>query len=192
MNKTELVAAIAAQAELSKKDSEKVLKKVGSILGDTFESKFNELSKTYSSRILRDGKEVTFIRKSMFQMVGESLAYPFVQMPFDLADFGLKMMKKVPFLKNAAESMYNSSLLTKKRNALAKEEDFNAVMGMFEQLSKKMDGTKNENDVDSWVLSTFQKYFDPKTGKYNSVHERSLNRIVFLVCHFRIIITKSW
>ncbi len=160
------------------KDSEKVLKKVGSILGDTFESKFNELSKTYSSRILRDGKEVTFVRKSMFQMVGESLAYPFVQMPFDLADFGLKMMKKVPFLKNAAESMYNSSLLTKKRNALAKEEDFNAVMGMFEQLSKKMDGTKNENDVDSWVLSTFQKYFDPKTGKYNSVHERSLNRIV--------------
>lgn len=159
------------------KDSEKVLKKVGSVLGNTFEDKFQELSKTYSSRIKRNGNQVEFVRKSMIQMVGESLAYPFVQMPFDLADFGLKLMKKVPFMKNAAESMYNSNLLTKKRNALAKEEDFNALMGMFEQVSKKMDGSKN-NDIDGWILNTFQKYFDPKTGKYNSVHERSLNRIV--------------
>lgn len=160
------------------KDSEKVLKKVGSILGDTFQDKFNELSTTYASRIIRNGKEVQFVRKGIFQMIGESLAYPFVQMPFDLADFGLKLMKKVPFMSNAAESMYNSSLLTKKRTALAKEEDFNAVMGMFEQLSKKMDSSKNTDEVDSWILNTFQKYFDPKTGKYNSVHERSLNRIV--------------
>lgn len=159
------------------KDSEKVLKKVGSVLGNTFEDKFQELSKTYSSRIKRNGNQVEFVRKNMIQMVGESLAYPFVQMPFDLADFGLKLMKKVPFMKNAAESMYNSNLLTKKRNALAKEEDFNALMGMFEQVSKKMDGSKN-NDIDGWILNTFQKYFDPKTGKYNSVHERSLNRIV--------------
>ena len=159
------------------KDSEKVLKKVGSVLGNTFEDKFQELSKTYSSRIKRNGNQVEFVRKNMIQMVGESLAYPFVQMPFDLADFGLKLMKKVPFMKNVAESMYNSNLLTKKRNALAKEEDFNALMGMFEQVSKKMDSSKN-NDIDGWILNTFQKYFDPKTGKYNSVHERSLNRIV--------------
>ncbi len=159
------------------KDSEKVLKKVGSVLGETFQDKFAELSATYSSRIHRNGKQVEFVRKSMFQMVGESLAYPFVQMPFDLADFGLNLMKKVPFMKKAAESMYNSKLLTKKRAALANEEDFNAVMGMFEQVSKKMENSKDA-DVDSWILNTFQKYFDPKTGKYNSVHERSLNRIV--------------
>ena len=159
------------------KDSKKVLEKVGSVLGDTFQEKFNVLSNTYASRIKRNGNQVEFVRKGMFQMVGESLAYPFVQMPFDLADFALKLMKKVPFMKNMAESMYNSKMLTNKRNALAKEEDFNALMGMFEQVSKKLDSSKDGN-VDEWILNTFQKYFDPKTGKYNSVHERSLNRIV--------------
>ena len=159
------------------KDSTKVLEKIGSVLGDTFQENFKTLSKTYASRIKQNGNQVEFVRKGMLQMVGESLAYPFVQMPFDLADFGLKLIKKVPFMKNMAESMYNSKLLTNKRNTLAKEENFNALMGMFEQVSKKLDGSKDGN-IDEWILNTFQKYFDPKTGKYNSVHERSLNRIV--------------
>lgn len=160
-------------------DAAAVLKKVGSVLGNTFEEKYGILAKTYASRIIKKGDSVEFVRKSIPKMVGESLAYPFVQMPFDLLDFGLNIMKKVPGVKKAANSIYNSDLLTKKRNALAKEEDFNAVMGMFDQVSKKMKASKDGDDkLDEWILNTFQKYFDPKTGKYNTVHERSLNRIV--------------
>lgn len=160
-------------------DAAAVLRKVGSVLGGTFEEKYNILSKTYSSRIKKNGKSVEFVRKSIPQMVRESLAYPFVQMPFDLLDFGLNLMKKVPFLRKGAESIYNSKLLTSKRLSAAKEEEFNAVMGMFDQVSNKMKKSNGkEAELNEWILNTFQKYFDPKTGKYNSVHERSLNRIV--------------
>ena len=44
----------------------------------------------------------------------ESLAYPFVRMPFDLADFGLRMLKKVPLIGGWAEKAYNSKFLTSK------------------------------------------------------------------------------
>ena len=153
-----------------------VLNKVTSVLGDTFTKRYQLLLDTHSDRIIRNGESVEFVRKSVPRLVGESLAYPFVQMPFDLADFALNVMKKVPFLKKISESIYESKFLTSRRKNALNEEEFNGVMGLFEQVSKKMKG--KSADIDNWIFEHSQKFSDPKTGKYNTVHERSLNRIV--------------
>ena len=158
-------------------DVPSVLDKVGKVLGNTFETKYASVLETHSDRIIRNGNSVEFVRKSIPKMVGESLLYPIVKMPFDLTDFGLNMLKKVPLVKNFAEKAYNSKFLTAKRTATLKEEEFNAVLGMFDQVSKKMKAANGEN-IDEWIFNLSQKYFNPATGKYNSVHERSLNRIV--------------
>ena len=76
-----------------------VLNNVTSVLGDTFTKRYQLLLDTHSDRIIRNGESVEFVRKSVPRLVGESLAYPFVQMPFDLTDFALNVMKKVPFPK---------------------------------------------------------------------------------------------
>jgi len=153
-----------------------VLDKVTAVLGDTFAVRFRELASSQADRIIREGESVEFVRKSVLKMVGESLAYPFVKMPFDLADFGLNMLKKVPFMKKTADSLYNSKFLTNRRMSTLKEEEFNSVMGLFDQVSKKM--ADKSADIESWIFNHSQKFSDPKTGKYNSVHERALNRIV--------------
>ena len=158
-------------------NASKVLEKVSSVLGNTFEQKYAELSKTYAKRIIKNGDSVEFVRKSIPRMTLESLAYPFVKMPFDIADFGLKLLGKIPGLKKTANAIYNSKFLTSKRMSTIREEEFNAVMGMFDQVSKKMKNTSDKS-LDNWIFTLSQKYFSPETGKYNSVHERSLNRIV--------------
>ena len=158
-------------------DASAILKKVSSVLGNTFEKKYAEVSEAFSDRVIKNGAGVEFVRKSIPKMVLESLAYPFVKMPFDLADFGLKLLKKVPLVGNWAKKAYDSKFLTSKRIASYREEEFNAVMGMFDQVSKKMKSAKGA-DIDDWIFNLSQKYFNPATGKYNSVHERSLNRIV--------------
>lgn len=160
------------------KNASKVLDKVGDVLGDTFKTKFTELQKSHADRIIKDGDTVEFVRKSITSMTLESLAYPFVKMPFDLLDFGLSVMKKVPFLKKPANSLYNSNFLTGIRNKALKDEEFNSVMGMFDQVSKKMESAKPGSNIDEWIFGLSQKFFNPEKGKYNSVHERSLNRIV--------------
>ncbi|UKI40196.1 MAG: hypothetical protein L6V95_08145 [Candidatus Melainabacteria bacterium] len=35
-----------------------------------------------------------------------------------------------------------------------------------------------EKNADDTIFKISQKFFDPKAGKYNTVHERSLNRLV--------------
>lgn len=153
-----------------------VLDKVTAVLGDTFATRYNELARTQADRIIKSGESVEFVRKSVTRMVGESLAYPFVKMPFDLADFALNLMKKVPFLKKTADSVYNSKFLTNRRIGTLKDEEFNSIMGLFDQVSKKM--KDKGTNIEEWIFNHSQKFSDPKTGKYNSVHERSLNRIV--------------
>lgn len=158
-------------------DAAAVLEKVGKVLGSTFERKYALLSDFYPKRIIKNGNSIEFVRKSVFQMVGESLSYPLVKMPFDLANFGLNILKKVPGVKKIANSMYNSKFLSSKRLAAIREEEFNSVMGMFDQVSKKMKDPAVKN-IDEWIFNLSQKYFSPSTGKYNTVHERALNRIV--------------
>lgn len=153
-----------------------VLDKVSAVLGDTFVNRYNELLQTQANRIIRRGESVEFVRKSVVRMVGESLSYPLVKMPFELLDFGLGLMKKIPFLKKSANAAYNSNFLKSRRMSTLRDEEFNSVMGLFDQVATKMkDGKVN---IEDWIFEHSQKFSDPRTGKYNSVHERSLNRIV--------------
>ena len=66
-----------------------VLSRVTSVIGDSFNQKFTQVLNDNPSRITINGNSIEFSRKSILRMLGESLAYPFVKMPFDLLDFSL-------------------------------------------------------------------------------------------------------
>ncbi len=165
--------------EVEVKDYNKILDRVTSLLGGSLKSDFAEICRDSANRITIKEDKIKFQRKSILRLLGESLAYPVTGLPFDLANFGLKVLGKIPVFKKSATKLYESNFLKSKRAKLSKEEQFNGVMGMFDQLNKKLAAEGlSEKQKDSIIRRVSHGMFNPKKGKYNSVHERSLNRIV--------------
>lgn len=156
-----------------------LLEKVRTTIGSTFEDDFNELVKSGTKRLKVTQDSVEFFRKPMYQMVGEGIIYPFTGMLADLSSFVLSGLKKVPGLKGLAQKAYDTAPLKSRREKMALESKFNGVMGFFEQVNQKMqNGNLKGIAFDDWVMQLAHKSYKPTTGKYSSVHERPLNRIV--------------
>ena len=116
----------------------------------------------------------------MLRLIYEAALYPIIKMPLDIINWALKgssnLVKKVfkTNKHNFFDSLYDAKFLKNFRKKARAEEKYNALKGMVEQVSKVME----ENDADEAIFKISQKFFDPKAGKYNTVHERSLNRLV--------------
>ncbi len=128
---------------------------------------------------------IQFKEAGIFSRIKEAALYPIVQMPFDIANFSLSSLSKLTKKfqgkdsHNIFDSLYNSKILKNNRLKQKSQAEFNALKGLVEQTDKILkDSNNNQNLIDQKLFSISQKSFNPKIGKYNSVHERSLNRIV--------------
>lgn len=148
---------------------------------------------------------ITFREDTFLKQLVDSVTFPVRELPFLISDFMLDIFKKVPGLKSPAKKLYDSELLSKRRSAYQAKEDVNKIKGLIGRtedlvnnaIEKKEDGINSIDDILSAIekksntdkkpilksisdglFTTANKYFDPKTGNYNTVHERSLNRIV--------------
>lgn len=137
---------------------------------------------------------ISFQEDTFLKSLIDSIIFPIKDVPFLFADFVLKGFKKIPGIKKSAESLYNSNFLSKRREASKMKEDINKIKGVFHNTQtlvakfiKDNAGTnidyivsasKNPKSISDGLYKTSNKYFDNKTGNYNTVHERVLNRIV--------------
>ncbi|MDD3594336.1 MAG: hypothetical protein PHX18_06895 [Candidatus Gastranaerophilales bacterium] len=128
-------------------------------------------------RIRLDGDSISFKEKGILNLLSDSILYPIVKLPFQLLDFllTLPLVNKLKPIK----TLYNSKFLTDRRMSAIFEKQTNSLQGMFEFMDKNAELLKNSDPkAVKELLINASKMFDLNTGKYNTVHERSLNRIV--------------
>lgn len=117
---------------------------------------------------------------SVLTNVIDSVLYPVRQMPYQLTDFLVSTLRKIPFLKESKtlSRIYDSELLTKKRLAVTQEENLNSIKGIIDFVSKYGKNAKDKAPLSEELFMRSLKSFDEKIGNYNTVLERSSNRIV--------------
>lgn len=161
-------------------DYKKIFEKVKNVTGVDPEDLLKATKKHLPDNIKINGDKICFKEKGVFRLIFEAAIYPIVKMPFDIINWALKgssnIVKKMfkTNKDNVFDTLYNTKFLKNIRKKARAEEKYNALKGMVEQVSKVM-GKENADDT---IFKISQKFFDPKAGKYNTVHERSLNRLV--------------
>ncbi len=161
-------------------DYKKIFEKIKKTTGINPQELLDSVKKQLPKNIKINNNKIQFKEKGVLRLVYEAAIYPIVKMPFDIINWALKsssnIVKKLfkTNKDNIFDNIYNTKFLKNIRKKARAEEKYNALKGMVEQVSKVM----NKTDADDTIFKISQKFFDPKAGKYNTVHERSLNRLV--------------
>ena len=161
-------------------DYKKIFEKIKKTTGINPQELLDSVKKQLPKNIKINNNKIQFKEKGVLRLVYEAAIYPIVKMPFDILNWALKgssnIVKKLfkTNKNNIFDTLYNTKFLKNIRKKENAERKYNALKGMVEQVSKVM----NKADADDTIFKISQKFFDPKAGKYNTVHERSLNRLV--------------
>lgn len=161
-------------------DSEEILGIVKKHLGSSAEELFNSVKnsdlKTAKEMFHQDGSKVSFSKKTIGRLIYDGAMYPIKTLPGDILNGIVGALRKVGPLKNWAEKQYNSPLLKNLRQKSKMESKVNALRGLFETVEANKG--KSDKELSNVLFQRSVKMFDPKSGNYDTKHERSLNRIV--------------
>lgn len=150
-------------------------KHLGSSARTLFENLKNNKSGAAKKLItIDDGNSITFHKKTVLKLILDGIAYPFTTLPLDILNAVVNNLKKITPLKKLADRIYNSPTLKSTRQRSKLESKVNALRGLLESVEKH----KNNPNISSELFQSSIKMFDPKTGNYDTKHERSLCRIV--------------
>ena len=123
-------------------------------------------------------KFVQFREETPLKLILSGLKFPFTEMPANVAEWSIRQLQKIKPLKKSA--FLNGILETKfiKNNRIKSERKANLheLQGLLETTHKYRYDSPELRKLSLFVNQA--KMYSPKTGNYNSVHERSLNRIV--------------
>lgn len=146
-------------------------------LGPNLRKIINGIVEQDPSLIKATDEGISFLDKGFKGNLIDTVFYPFLRMPFDLLDFGLINLKKIPFLKDLKliKKLDNWTPLVKTREKNRLEADFTAVKGLYEYAGVCIE---KGADLNAKIFKRSLKNFDEKFGNYNTVLERSSNRIV--------------
>lgn len=123
-----------------------------------------------------DGDNILFYKKTIPQLIWDGLIYPFKILPADIANGVVTLIGKIKPFKGWAKKTLKNSMFQNIRQRSKIDAEVNSLRGLFETMSDMKD--KSTNEIKSKILERSIKMFDPKTGNYDTKHERSLNRIV--------------
>lgn len=143
---------------------------VDNLLNHVKESKFaNKMVKI-------DDDKITFYKKTIPQLIWDGLVYPFKILPADILNGTVTLLGKIKPFKKWAQNVLNTPTFKNIRQRSKVDAQVNSLRGLFEKTS----GLKNESQekIASEMFRQSVKMFDPKTGNYDTKHERSLNRVV--------------
>lgn len=147
-------------------------------LGTSAEDLFNSVkdSKLAQEMFHLNGNEVSFSKKTISHLLYDGIVYPFTVLPCDILNGAVSALKKFKPLEKWADNVYNSNTLKNMRQRSKTESKVNALRGLFETVDS-LKG-KSEEEISSVLFQRSIKMFDPKTGNYDTKHERSLCRVV--------------
>ena len=126
-------------------------------------------------RTLEEG-EVIFHKKSIPHLVGDGLVLK--NLPSDILNGVVDLVGKIKPFKKWSEKTHNSDFMKSLRAESKIEAQISALRGLAETRAKLLKDGKTEEEIRSAIFQRKMKMFDPKTGNYDTKHERSLNRIV--------------
>ena len=154
-----------------KVDGKEVTTSIGEELLDHL--KKSELAK---KMIKVEGDKIFFKKKTIPQHVWDGLMYPFKILPGDILNGTVQALGKIKPLKQWSLTTLNKPLFKKIRQRSKIDAQINSLRGLFET-ANNLKG-KSQDEITSAIFQRSVKMFDPKTGNYDTKHERSLNRIV--------------
>ena len=150
-----------------------------------------------------DGDNITIRKKSIPHLAWDGLIYPFKILPGDMLNGMLELMAKVPGFKKWAAKTLERPFFKNIRQRSKIDSKVNSLMGMIRFKDIKMQDAlaryakdnnikvseipnnvkvqiaqNLEGQLGSKVFQAQLKQFDPKSGNYDTKHERSLNRLV--------------
>ena len=133
-------------------------------------------SKLTDKLIKIDGDNITLYKKTIPQLIWDGLMYPFKILPADILNGTVSLLGKIKPLKNWSQKTLQKDFFVNIRQRSKIDSEINSLRGLFE-MSKDLKG-KTDEEIASKMFRQSVKMFDPKTGNYDTKHERSLNRIV--------------
>ena len=122
------------------------------------------------------GDTITFNKKTIPQLIWDGLIYPVKILPADILNGLVTLAGKIKPLKNWSEKTLNQPFFKAIRQRSKVDAKVNSLRGLFETM-KDLKG-KPDAEISSKIFQRSVKMFDPKTGNYDTKHERSLNRLV--------------
>ncbi len=121
-------------------------------------------------------EEIVFHKKSIPHLIGDGLILR--NLPTDILNGTIDLIGKIKPFEAWAQKMHNSKNLKKLRAESKIEAQISALRGLAETRAKLLKEGKSAEEIQSAMFQQKMKMFDPKTGNYDTKHERSLNRIV--------------
>lgn len=180
--------------------SDKYLGKMGREL---FEDITKKHAADTSKLISVNGDNITIAKKTIPHLAWDGIIYPFKVLPGDLLNGLIELVGKVPGLKNWSAKTLEKPFFKNIRQRSKLDSKINSLTGMITYRDVKIDNALEKyaktnniakdaipadvkanliNEVDAKMESSiFQselKMFDPKSGNYDTKHERALNRLV--------------
>ncbi len=178
-------------------------KYIGKMGRELFEDITQKRSAGTRNLISVDGDNITISKKSILHLAWDGIIYPFKVLPGDMLNGMLELMAKVPGFKNWASKTLDKPFFKNIRQRSKIDSKVNSLMGMIRFREIKMQDALNsyakknnikvseipdnikaqiaqdlEGQMGSKVFQAQLKQFDPKSGNYDTKHERSLNRLV--------------
>lgn len=156
------------------KDVSKTVDIYGSHFGKTardfLQEKLEKASAIKGSGLIKKGDTVEITEKTFPQRLIDTVLYPVKDLPIDLANGFLGLLKKLPFLKKSKnfDSIYNVNILKNRRD---KKESIPNVAAIHSLLKDYKDGGTE-------LFTDAHKRLDPLVANYNATSERTYTRIV--------------
>lgn len=154
---------------------DKLGKPVDSSIGQELFEHVKE-SQLTNNMVKIEGDKISFQKKTIPQLIWDGLIYPFKILPADILNGTVEFIGKIKPFKGWAQKTLDRPLFKNIRQRSKVDAQTNSLRGLFETMNG-LKG-KSEDEIASTMFQRSVKMFDPKTGNYDTKHERSLNRLV--------------
>ncbi|MFI3300181.1 MAG: hypothetical protein R3Y28_02050 [Candidatus Gastranaerophilales bacterium] len=129
-----------------------------------------------------EGDTLTLHKKTVPQLIWDGMTYPVTILPGEILNGAVKMLGKVKPLKKWSENTLQTPMFKNIRKRSKIDAQVNTIRGIVEikeELLTKLNKKEiTKEQFDSMLFQRKMKMFDPKTGNYDTKHERALVRVV--------------
>ena len=133
-------------------------------------------SKLTDNMVKIEGDKISFRKKTIPQLIWDGLIYPVKVLPADILNGAVELAGKIKPFKGWAQKTLQKPMFRNIRQRSKVDAQMNSLRGLFETMDKVKKLPDSEKSAEMFQRSI--KMFDPKTGNYDTKHERSLNRLV--------------
>lgn len=178
-------------------------KYIGKMGRELFEDITQKHAANTNKLISVNGDNITINKKTIPHLAWDGIIYPFKVLPGDLLNGLVELLGKVPGLKNWAAKTLERPFFKNIRQRSKLDAKINSLTGMITYRDVKINSAlekyaktnnikkdaipddvkanlikKVDEGMESSIFQSELKMFDPKSGNYDTKHERALNRLV--------------